>query len=373
MGKRGPPGLHFTAAGDIRTRGLHGETCVFKLTTPAAFDRAVAWLANIGLNENGDRLAVVGDPPAHSAIVSPCAPLTTGGENDIVVGSDGPDAEALGATEGPAIIDCPDADVAGTCPVVDGPSGESFAPVPPSSSPSGLSCVDDMQVDAHAADVCNIANAIDVGTRLIGADGASGPAPDDMLSQRIESLDDVMGVSSAEMDVSSSQQVCVSGDHACAPIEGDPECASGAPSPLEVGIQPECDDSPPPEPNESHASFSSSSAGSTQHPRTDVPDRGSEHVGPPEPEVDEVMPEFDHLSFAISERADVVDRLGQYWGFAEWMAYGWSSKTKVVMFFGASAVDLFATFCSPEMRRPIGLRKSFVSYSNPHPSFKYSM
>jgi hypothetical protein len=301
MGRRGPPGLHITAAGDIRTRGFHGETCVFKLTTPAAYDRAVVWLANIGLDENGDLLAAVGDPPAHSAIVSPCAPLTTGGESDIVVGSDGPDAEALGATEGPAAIDCPGADVAGTCPVVDGPSGESFAPVPPSSSSSGLSCVGDMQVDAHAEDVFSIANAIDVGTRLIDDDGASDHAPDDMRSQRSEDPDDVMGVSSAGSDDSSSQPVCESGDDACARIEGDPKCASGAPSPVEVGIQPECDD---------------------------------------------------ELAAAIANRSRCVACLGTYWGFADWIAWGFAKQTQVFMLIAKETLRLFDIF-TPEHIGPL--------------------
>ena len=63
------------------------------------------------------------------------------------------------------------------------------------------------------------------------------------------------------------------------------------------------------------------------------------------PDTPVVVNEDDELSLAILNRARVIRQLGKYWGFAEWLAWGWLSMTNVFMHFGNSVVDIFALFC----------------------------
>ena len=55
----------------------------------------------------------------------------------------------------------------------------------------------------------------------------------------------------------------------------------------------------------------------------------------------------DEVSLAIVRRANIIRKLGEYWGFAEWLAWGFASMTIVYMYFGSSVVDLFELFCMP--------------------------
>jgi hypothetical protein len=47
---------------------------------------------------------------------------------------------------------------------------------------------------------------------------------------------------------------------------------------------------------------------------------------------------------AVADRAIEMLRLGEYWGFAEWVAWGWAARTRVTMFFGHGSMDLFEVF-----------------------------
>jgi hypothetical protein len=57
----------------------------------------------------------------------------------------------------------------------------------------------------------------------------------------------------------------------------------------------------------------------------------------------------DELSKAISSRAAQMTQLGVYWGFGEWIAWGWRHSTRVLMMFADNVVDLFAVFTTPEI------------------------
>jgi hypothetical protein len=46
----------------------------------------------------------------------------------------------------------------------------------------------------------------------------------------------------------------------------------------------------------------------------------------------------------IADRAREILRLGSYWGFAEWVAWGWAKRTRVTLLFGHGCVDLFDCF-----------------------------
>jgi len=53
---------------------------------------------------------------------------------------------------------------------------------------------------------------------------------------------------------------------------------------------------------------------------------------------------------AICARALKLECLGEYWGWADWIAWGWHSQTRVHMLLGGSRTDLFVPFCSPAVR-----------------------
>lgn len=52
-------------------------------------------------------------------------------------------------------------------------------------------------------------------------------------------------------------------------------------------------------------------------------------------------PDFGAL---ISAHATRLLRLGQYWGWADWIAYGYAKKTRIFVHFGESYFDIFETF-----------------------------
>ena len=64
--------------------------------------------------------------------------------------------------------------------------------------------------------------------------------------------------------------------------------------------------------------------------------------------VDGALPD-DALASAISHRSSCIAQLGEYWGFAEWLAWGWRHETKVFMLFADNAVDLFGVFATPDI------------------------
>ncbi len=73
-----------------------------------------------------------------------------------------------------------------------------------------------------------------------------------------------------------------------------------------------------------------------------VPDSDEELQPPvvlilPPPKVDVVVEQ-------MLRRADVVERLGQWWGFFDWLLWGYVSLTKVYIWFGSNKVDVSATF-----------------------------
>lgn len=55
----------------------------------------------------------------------------------------------------------------------------------------------------------------------------------------------------------------------------------------------------------------------------------------------------DPLAAAICRRAACARQLGAYWGFTEWIVWGFLNQTKVLMFFAAHAVDLIGWFAGP--------------------------
>ncbi len=62
-------------------------------------------------------------------------------------------------------------------------------------------------------------------------------------------------------------------------------------------------------------------------------------------------------SVAIEARADEIARLGIYWGFMEWLAYGEESNTHVHVLWGANSVDLLSLFAPS---RPLPGKKLYV-------------
>lgn len=55
----------------------------------------------------------------------------------------------------------------------------------------------------------------------------------------------------------------------------------------------------------------------------------------------------DQLAASIGDRAATVRQLGEYWGFIEWLAWGFANQTRILMHFAAHAVDLIGTFGGP--------------------------
>ena len=58
----------------------------------------------------------------------------------------------------------------------------------------------------------------------------------------------------------------------------------------------------------------------------------------------------DDIAHQIASRSQCISALGEYWGFADWIAWAYAEKVQVKIFFAAELVDLFQTFCS----KPIG-------------------
>lgn len=58
---------------------------------------------------------------------------------------------------------------------------------------------------------------------------------------------------------------------------------------------------------------------------------------------------MDPLGESIRLRADAVEKDYQYWGFADWIAWGWLRKTRVYLLLGPNATDLFSTFTLPDI------------------------
>ena len=53
---------------------------------------------------------------------------------------------------------------------------------------------------------------------------------------------------------------------------------------------------------------------------------------------------------AMLRRADEVSRLGQYWGFFDWLMWSYASNTKVFLWFGDHPVDIWECFCTDSSR-----------------------
>ena len=70
----------------------------------------------------------------------------------------------------------------------------------------------------------------------------------------------------------------------------------------------------------------------------------------------------DELSEAISSRASRISQLGVYWGFSEWIAWGWRHSTRVLMMFADNVVDLFAVFTTPEIGAQCCCRRTMCVY-----------
>lgn len=47
---------------------------------------------------------------------------------------------------------------------------------------------------------------------------------------------------------------------------------------------------------------------------------------------------------AIERRASEIQSLGQYWGFADWLAWGYSRATRVTILIGPRSIDIFEVF-----------------------------
>lgn len=58
---------------------------------------------------------------------------------------------------------------------------------------------------------------------------------------------------------------------------------------------------------------------------------------------------MDPLRAAILQRADELERPFVYWGFADWLAWGWLEKTRVKLLLGKEITDLFVTFTPPDV------------------------
>jgi len=54
---------------------------------------------------------------------------------------------------------------------------------------------------------------------------------------------------------------------------------------------------------------------------------------------------------AIHARSVQLEKHGTYWGWADWIAWGWSAQTRVHMILGDSRNPIFETFCLPHVHR----------------------
>ena len=52
----------------------------------------------------------------------------------------------------------------------------------------------------------------------------------------------------------------------------------------------------------------------------------------------------DELSLAIVARSTTIATLGEYWGFAEWLAWGWMEQRRIIMYLNENPVNIFEVF-----------------------------
>ncbi len=55
----------------------------------------------------------------------------------------------------------------------------------------------------------------------------------------------------------------------------------------------------------------------------------------------------DELGTCILNRSLDVGRMGIYWGFADWLCWGFTTRTVVYFIIGVQCLNGFLTFCGP--------------------------
>ena len=66
---------------------------------------------------------------------------------------------------------------------------------------------------------------------------------------------------------------------------------------------------------------------------------------------DEAAPMSDDVQAAIHTRSKQLERHGKYWGWSDWIAWGWSAQTRVHMILGDGCNHIFEAFCHPDVHR----------------------
>lgn len=100
-----------------------------------------------------------------------------------------------------------------------------------------------------------------------------------------------------------------------------------------------------------------------------VPDPAAGGEGLPAPSSDVAIDVVtDPVKSAIETRAAAISKLGTFWGFAEFLAWGFSTSTRVVMLFGEGSVDLFAVFANAEIGPPVCTPAFQIMYSTQPPN-----